>query len=699
MTRRWSGSLRGVSAFLLAGALFTGAAVTAFAQAAQAFNVQLRNFTIAGAPAQVRAGAPITFNATAMGLPHNLAIEGSGVDLHPGPGPNLTDGQSGTITFAALQPGTYTLYCPVGMHRANGMQTTLTVVAATQPARHRRRGRERRPGGAGPGGAGQRRRRALPAPARGVTPRLNSPLRAPASGIDAGARPVSVEWAPNRRASRVRIAAEPAAAPDRPQRTRRETRRATGRHAAERELRDAAGQGDGRGAAPAPATGGGRDLGGSGACSRRAARGRRRAPGRPRPGNPAAREPCRRRRVGWDTFRGFTPATEWPRMMAESFQAKHPNVKIDARAIALDAGNQQSAYPKMLAMLQAGTLGEVHAWDPSHWQLYQAVKRNIIRPIDELVARDKFDLKQYYAPFIEYQKWQGKLWGLPSWGWTGQRRHPLQHRAGPAGGGHLPGPELPRLDDEQALRERREDGEVRRAGGGLRPAHHPPRHGRGDRHDPRLQRGQPQPGRQEVHPDGRGPQGGHEAGSTTWPTGRRWSPSRAPTRATPSSPGRWGSTTRAPSPSSTSTAPTPTACSSSRPSSSPSGGTASAPRSSGAAPGTSSARATSYPDHAWEFIKHITSREGALLFNTDGGNQAQVRPDIMDDKYFQDPNFKVYLENFENAMVHVVPANLRGTEFEPAYNEKGPIWYKGASRLRGRPEAVERRGAARPRPA
>jgi ABC-type glycerol-3-phosphate transport system substrate-binding protein len=82
-----------------------------------------------------------------------------------------------------------------------------------------------------------------------------------------------------------------------------------------------------------------------------------------------------------------------------------------------------------------------------------------------------------------------------------------------------------------------------------------------------------------------------------------------------------------------------------------------------------------YPDHAWEFIKHITSREGALLFNTDGGNQAQVRPDIMNDKYFQDPNFKVYLENFENTMVHVIPANLRGTEFEMAYNEKGPDWY------------------------
>jgi len=130
MTRGWSGSFRGLTAFLFAGALFTGAAAAAMAQAAQAFNVQLSNFMIAGAPAQVRAGAPITFNATANGLPHNLAIDGNGVDLRPST-PNLTDGQSGAITFAALQPGTYTLYCPVGMHRANGMQTTLTVVAAS----------------------------------------------------------------------------------------------------------------------------------------------------------------------------------------------------------------------------------------------------------------------------------------------------------------------------------------------------------------------------------------------------------------------------------------------------------------------------------------------------------------------------------------------------------------------------------------
>lgn len=76
-------------------------------------------------------------------------------------------------------------------------------------------------------------------------------------------------------------------------------------------------------------------------------------------------------------------------------------------------------------------------------------------------------------------------------------------------------------------------------------------------------------------------------------------------------------------------------------------------------------------------MKHITSREGALPFNTIGGNGALVRPDIMSDAYFQDPNFKVFLENFENSMQHVVPANFRGTEFEGAFSEKGTPWYKG----------------------
>jgi len=123
----WSGALRTFSALSLAGALLGGAELVARAQAAQTFNVTESNFVISGAPSQVRAGAPLVFNVTASGFPHNLAIDGNGVDLDPTT-PNIQNG-TGTVTYQALQPGTYHLYCPVGQHRANGMDVTFTVVA------------------------------------------------------------------------------------------------------------------------------------------------------------------------------------------------------------------------------------------------------------------------------------------------------------------------------------------------------------------------------------------------------------------------------------------------------------------------------------------------------------------------------------------------------------------------------------------
>jgi plastocyanin len=121
------GSLQVLSAFFLSGALLAGAAVAAYAQVAQTFSVHEVNFAIEGAPTSVRAGAPLTYNVTAEGFPHNLAIDGNGVDLRPST-PNIQNG-TGTVSFPALQPGTYHLYCPVGQHRQNGMDVTFTVVA------------------------------------------------------------------------------------------------------------------------------------------------------------------------------------------------------------------------------------------------------------------------------------------------------------------------------------------------------------------------------------------------------------------------------------------------------------------------------------------------------------------------------------------------------------------------------------------
>jgi plastocyanin len=124
----WTGtSLKATAAFLLSGSLLTGAAGIALAQTQTFNNVLLDGtttpFKIENAPMTIRAGAPIVFNARNVGPAgdtsprhtHNLAFEGNGQTMAPTT-PNLTGGQSGAITFAALQPGTYTLYCPVGQY-------------------------------------------------------------------------------------------------------------------------------------------------------------------------------------------------------------------------------------------------------------------------------------------------------------------------------------------------------------------------------------------------------------------------------------------------------------------------------------------------------------------------------------------------------------------------------------------------------
>lgn len=55
---------------------------------------------------------------------HSLEIEGPGLD--EAVSDEVQGGESTTLTVT-LQPGEYEVYCPIGNHRAMGMDTTLTV--------------------------------------------------------------------------------------------------------------------------------------------------------------------------------------------------------------------------------------------------------------------------------------------------------------------------------------------------------------------------------------------------------------------------------------------------------------------------------------------------------------------------------------------------------------------------------------------
>jgi uncharacterized cupredoxin-like copper-binding protein len=57
-------------------------------------------------------------------VPHNLAIEGNGVEA--GPSDTIQGGATADLTVD-LKAGTYTFYCAVPGHRQAGMEGTLTV--------------------------------------------------------------------------------------------------------------------------------------------------------------------------------------------------------------------------------------------------------------------------------------------------------------------------------------------------------------------------------------------------------------------------------------------------------------------------------------------------------------------------------------------------------------------------------------------
>ena len=56
-------------------------------------------------------------------MPHAVEIEGNGVEEET----ETVTGEDAPPLTVDLKPGEYEFYCPVGNHRAEGMEGTLTV--------------------------------------------------------------------------------------------------------------------------------------------------------------------------------------------------------------------------------------------------------------------------------------------------------------------------------------------------------------------------------------------------------------------------------------------------------------------------------------------------------------------------------------------------------------------------------------------
>jgi plastocyanin len=89
-----------------------------------AIPVSLQDFSIDPSTISPRSGGTVTFSVINKGpSSHALEIEGNGIEEETD---TLSSGDHADLTVD-LKPGTYEIYCPIGDHRARGMEGKLVV--------------------------------------------------------------------------------------------------------------------------------------------------------------------------------------------------------------------------------------------------------------------------------------------------------------------------------------------------------------------------------------------------------------------------------------------------------------------------------------------------------------------------------------------------------------------------------------------
>jgi multiple sugar transport system substrate-binding protein len=366
--------------------------------------------------------------------------------------------------------------------------------------------------------------------------------------------------------------------------------------------------------------------------------------------------------------------------MIDMYTKEYPNRKVTLRPIPIP-GSQQEAYPKMYAMYAAGTLGDNIAFDPSHWEFYRAVPQGILRPLDDYVAQDKLDLTQWFQAFIDMQHYKGKMWGLPSWGWTGQDGLHFNEVALQEVGLAVPDQTSPdwtmdRIREYANKLMKKSGSQVDRYGidlaMGAAGVTIVARAWGADilsddgkkmlLTDPKVEPALKwiydicQTDKIDALP-GSIPSGQDNALFSSGKIGILQGGSLSVTEL--------DTAIKDPKVAKLKSVLFPKRPDGKRPNQ--------------LRGGTWNVNSKSqHPYEAWEFIKVLSSQQGILLFNTEGDNGALTRPDVLKDPFFtKNPNFQVFIENLNNAILAIVPANARGTEYETTFTQSFANIYLG----------------------
>jgi ABC-type glycerol-3-phosphate transport system substrate-binding protein len=109
--------------------------------------------------------------------------------------------------------------------------------------------------------------------------------------------------------------------------------------------------------------------------------------------------------------RGGAPGSQEVTLYDEQmplFMQKYPNIKV------VHEGFTGEDYNQKITVLSAGnSLGDAMWTAIGGGVIYYFAATKVLQPVDGFVAKEKFDLSQYYKNVIEGLKRDGKLYGLP----------------------------------------------------------------------------------------------------------------------------------------------------------------------------------------------------------------------------------------------------------------------------------------------
>ncbi len=96
----------------------------------------------------------------------------------------------------------------------------------------------------------------------------------------------------------------------------------------------------------------------------------------------------------------------WKEMIAK-FEAQNPNIKVEPILVA-----RKDHWTKFVTASKAGQAPDVVAVD-----IATAAYNGYLRPLDDLWSAEPASYRQAWSPdVLSAASWQGKLYGLPSWG-------------------------------------------------------------------------------------------------------------------------------------------------------------------------------------------------------------------------------------------------------------------------------------------